>query len=69
MIHKGSLVKMKLGHSGPGVILDTMPEHPRANDSAFAPIRGNLKEPHARVFWHDLQCAEIIRISCVEVMQ
>lgn len=69
MLRVGDLVKMKVGHSGPGIVQSVMEEHPRAEETCFAAIRGNLKEPHARVFWHDVQCSEIIRISSVEVME
>ena len=66
MIHKGSLVKMKLGHSGLGIVLAIMEEHPRKLE--FPTLQESLSQPHARVFWHDAQDTELIKIAHIMAM-
>ena len=69
MVSKGSLVKMRLGHSGPGIVLEIMERHPRAAETHFSTIRSSLQEPHVKVFWHDLQANELVNLSKIEVVE
>ena len=56
MIAEGSLVRMRVGHSGPGLVVEVRDNHPRCDDPTFATIRSKLEKPYALVMWCD--CGE-----------
>jgi len=69
MVKKGDLVRMDLGWSGVGVVLDVLKEHPRSNEAQFSLIQKDLKRKHLRVFWTDEQASEILPLDQVKVIE
>lgn len=69
MIHKGDLVKMKIGWSGPGIVQEVMEEHPRLSESRLEWFRERMRRPHLRIFWTDMQETEIVPLDSVKVIE
>jgi hypothetical protein len=53
MIGESTLVRTRLGWSGPGLVVEVRDSHPLHSEERFSRISDRMSRPHALVMWCD----------------